>query len=84
MNEITVYTSNNCPSCHMVKRYLDGKNLNFQEVNIEEQPERASEAFSLSGVMRTPVMLITNGQTQTVIQGWNPAQMIPALKAIAQ
>lgn len=36
---LTVYSKNNCPFCVQAKRLLESKNVPYQEVNIEEQPE---------------------------------------------
>lgn len=39
MANIKVYTKNGCGYCTMAKNWLKGKNLQFEEVNIEENPE---------------------------------------------
>ena len=33
---LTIYSKNNCPQCKMVKRWLDNKNVEYNEINIEE------------------------------------------------
>ena len=38
---ITVYSKNNCIQCKMVKRQLTANNIDFQEINVDEQPEYA-------------------------------------------
>jgi alkyl hydroperoxide reductase subunit F len=39
MANIKVYTKNSCGYCSMAKSWLKGKNLQFEEVNIEENTE---------------------------------------------
>ena len=36
---IKVYSKNNCPQCKMVKKQLTMNDINFQEINIDENPE---------------------------------------------
>lgn len=36
---ITVYSKNNCVQCKMVKKQLTANNIDFQEINVDEQPE---------------------------------------------
>ena len=36
---LTVYSKNNCPFCVQAKRLLESKNVPYQEVNIEDQPD---------------------------------------------
>ena len=35
---LTVYSKNNCPFCVQAKRLLEGKNVPYQEINIENDP----------------------------------------------
>jgi len=39
MANIKVYTKNSCGYCSMAKNWLKTKNLQFEEINIEENPE---------------------------------------------
>lgn len=36
---ITVYSKNNCPFCDRAKALLESKEVPFNVINIEEQPE---------------------------------------------
>ena len=36
---LTIYSKHNCPYCDMAKKYLQSKNINFREVNIQENTE---------------------------------------------
>ncbi len=36
---LTVYSKNNCPFCVQAKRLLESKNVPYEEINIEDQPE---------------------------------------------
>lgn len=55
MAAITVYTKNNCMQCKMTKRYLTEHHTEFEEINIEEQPEKVDYVKSL-GFTSAPVI----------------------------
>ena len=50
---LTVYSKNNCPFCVMAKNYLQIKNINFREINIEEDAE-AREFIQRQGLRTVP------------------------------
>lgn len=77
---ITVYTSNTCASCGMVKQYLKMKGANYNEINIEEEPSRQAEMISISGQSRVPVILVTKEDgSQDVTIGYNLGKLSSAL-----
>lgn len=36
---LTLYSKNNCPYCIQAKNYLTQKNINFREINIEDDED---------------------------------------------
>ena len=36
---LTIYSKNNCPFCEQAKNFLKLKNINFGEINIDQDPE---------------------------------------------
>lgn len=78
--DITMYTTTTCAYCVMVKKWLTSKNLTYTEVNIDEQPDRAQEAFEISGQMAVPVTVITKeDDSKEVVVGYNIAKLAPAV-----
>ena len=79
--KVTIYTSNTCGQCKMVKRVLTMKGHQYDEVNIDESPERHQEIMQLSGQIRVPVTVVKDdiSSDQTVIVGYNVGQLMPAL-----
>lgn len=78
--DITIYTTNTCSYCSMVKRYLDMKGQKYNVVNLEEQPERQAEALAMSGALTVPITVVTNqDDTQDVIVGYNLSRLAPAI-----
>ena len=39
MEELTIYSKNNCAQCKMVKKQLDAKSISYKEINLDEEPE---------------------------------------------
>jgi glutaredoxin len=64
----------------MVKQFLSHKGLTYDEVNLDEMPERQKEAFDISGQLTVPITLVTNtDDSKQVIVGYNLAQLAPAI-----
>ncbi len=57
--DVTIYTSNTCAYCHAVKEFFDKKEVGYNEINLDEQPDRRQELMDLSGGMTVPVTIIT-------------------------
>lgn len=80
VKNITIFTTNTCGYCHMVKRYLGAKGMTWEEVNLDDHPQRQAEALSLSGTMTVPVTVVTKqDDSQEVIIGYNLARLAPAV-----
>ena len=78
--DITIYTTNTCAYCVMVKKWLKAKDLSYQEVNLDEHPERQKEAFEMSGQLAVPVTVVTKkDDSKEVIVGYNLAKLAPAV-----
>jgi len=77
---ITIFTTNTCAYCGMVKRYLSAKGMPYEEVNLDEHPDRQKEAFELSGSLTVPVTVVTKqDDTREVGIGYNLPRLAPAL-----
>lgn len=80
VKNITIYTTNTCAYCVMVKRWLGTKNMQYEEVNLDTNPERAQEAIEISGQMAVPVTVITKeDDSKEVVVGYNLAKLAPAV-----
>jgi glutaredoxin len=80
VKNITIFTTNTCAYCAMVKRFLDAKNHQYEVVNLDEQPERQAEALALSGALTVPVTVVTkHDDSREVVVGYNLAKLAPAV-----
>lgn len=77
---ITLFTTNTCAYCVMVKKYLDSKGMPYETVNLDEQPERQKEAYDVSGQLAVPVTVVTKeDDSREVVVGYNLAKLAPAI-----
>jgi glutaredoxin 3 len=78
---ITIFTTNTCSYCVMVKRFLDMKGKSYDVVNLDEHPERNEEALRVSGgALTVPITVITkDDDSQEVVVGYNLARLVPAV-----
>ena len=77
---VTIFTTNTCSYCGMVKRFLGMKGVNYEEVNLDTNPERQAEATALSGVTTVPVTIITKeDDSREVVVGYNLSKLAPAV-----
>ncbi|HUA13443.1 MAG TPA: glutaredoxin family protein [Candidatus Sulfotelmatobacter sp.] len=80
VKNITIFTTNTCAYCQMVKKYLGAKGMTYEEVNIDEFPSRQAEAIQLSGSMTVPVTVVTKqDESKEVIVGYNLSRLAPAV-----
>lgn len=77
---ITIFTTNTCAYCVMVKKWLTSKGMKYEEVNLDTNPERQNEAFEMSGQLSVPITIVTKeDDSKQVIVGYNLAQLAPAV-----
>ncbi len=74
--KITVFTTNTCAYCAMVKKWLDSKGVKYEVVNLDENPEMQKEIYEKSGALTVPVTLIEKeDSTEEVVIGYNLARL---------
>ena len=59
-NNIIVYSSNFCHYCVQAKKLLEKLNLNYNEINIQNFPEKSDEMLMKSNGKRTVPQIFIN------------------------
>jgi glutaredoxin len=79
--DITIFTTNTCSYCAMVKRFLDMKGQKYDVVNLDDHPERNQEALDVSGgALTVPITVVTKqDDSREVIVGYNLSRLAPAI-----
>lgn len=72
---ITVFTTDQCAYCPMVKKFLTMKGKKYTVVDIGSNPEMREYLFKKTGAMTVPITQIDD----EFIIGWNPAKLGAAL-----
>ena len=62
MSDVTMYTTTWCGICVHTKRYLKSRNVEFDEVDIEEHPEYGEMIEKLTGGFRIVPTLDIKGK----------------------
>jgi glutaredoxin 3 len=58
MNDVKVYTTARCPYCTRVKALLDTREIPYQEINLERDPDGRAELTEKTGMMTFPQVVI--------------------------
>lgn len=61
VKKIRVYTTPICMECDRLKKFLKEKNVEFEEIDIFENTEKAKEIFEKTGQKRVPIIEL-NGE----------------------
>lgn len=73
---VTIYSAPWCAFCRMAKQYLQSKNVDYKEINVDEDQEGAREMVARTGQAGIPVIEI-GGAT---IIGFDKPRIDSALK----
>ncbi|MEE8434495.1 MAG: glutaredoxin 3 [bacterium] len=60
--EVVMYTTTYCGYCHRAKMLMEEKQVPFEEINLDLQPERYGEMLSRAEGRRTVPQIFVNGQ----------------------
>ena len=76
MGKVIVYSTTTCPFCVMVKDWLKGKKVEYEDFNVGTDQNKAKEMMEKSGQMGVPVIDIEG----EVIIGFDKPKLEAALK----
>ncbi len=85
---ITIYTTTTCAYCEMVKKWLSGKGLSYNVINMDEESnEVRQKVIEMSGAMTVPVTVVEEAvepgaepSFRDITVGWNPAKLGAAVR----
>lgn len=75
---IKVYSTKTCPWCVKVKKYLNTKEVEFEDIDVSTDSQGAAEMIELSGQRGVPVLNI-NGE---IIIGFDKGKIDDELKKL--
>nr|DAF26727.1 MAG TPA: glutaredoxin-like protein [Caudoviricetes sp.] len=73
MRKFTVYTKPNCVQCTATKRWLDRRQVPYEETAVDESPAILKEA-QRAGISQAPIVRLSDQDevTLTMWGGFNP------------
>lgn len=60
MAKVTIYSRSWCSFCKQAKSLLESKNIEYTDIDIEEQPEKREEMIELTGRTSVPQVFIND------------------------
>lgn len=72
---IKVYTTDSCPWCDKAKKFLQSQNLEYTELNVQDDMEARDEMIKKSRQMGVPVLDIDGN----IIIGFDKPAILKAL-----
>jgi len=76
MSKVTIYTTRTCPFCKMEKEYLNSKNIQYEEILVDERPEEAQKMIEMSGQLGVPFTVIKKeDNSEEKILGFDKARI---------
>ena len=80
MPKVTIYSTTSCPFCKMEKEYLTEKGIKYENIFIDQNPEKAKKLIEESGQMGVPFTEITKDDgTKVTILGFDKQKLNQAL-----
>ena len=58
MDKIVIYSADWCSSCVSAKRFLEEKNIPYEEINIDRQGISRSRLIELTGRLAIPTIVV--------------------------
>ena len=84
MTNVTMYTTRTCPFCKMQKDYFASKNISYQEILVDENPDEAQKMIKISVQMGVPFTVIDKDDgSKVTILGFDKTRIDKALGIIA-
>lgn len=78
--KVKIYSTTTCSYCHMEKAYLKSKGVEYEEVLLDQNPDKIQEALDVCGSMGVPCTHITHedGKEEHIL-GFNRPELDKAL-----
>jgi glutaredoxin 3 len=60
MTKVVIYSTARCPYCVQAKQLLDQKQVKYEEIRIDTDPEKSAEMITRSGRKSVPQIFIND------------------------
>lgn len=76
---VTIYTTQTCGYCRATKAFFQEHNVDYTEIDVGRDPEKAREMIQKSGQMGVPVIVIGQGNDEEIIVGYDRTRLAQSL-----
>lgn len=76
MKKVKVYSTPTCPFCQLAKKFLTENNIEYEDIDVSVNKEKAEDMVELSGQIGVPVIVID----EEIIVGFDEAKVKEALE----
>jgi len=75
MAEVTIYSTPTCGYCTLAKDFLQEKGVEFTEIDVSVDQQKAQEMVEKTGQMGVPVIIINKDGQEEVLVGFDQVQL---------
>lgn len=79
MPKVTIYSTPTCPYCKMAKEYFTNKKIEYTDVDVAADEDKAQEMIEKSGQMGVPVIIVEKEGKEEVIVGFDQSKLADLL-----
>ena len=76
---MTIYTTQTCAYCKATKEFLQSHDVQYTEIDVGSDKDKAREMIQRSGQMGVPVVMVGEGEEEQLIVGFDKARLAKAL-----
>lgn len=75
MAEVTIYSTPTCGYCTLAKDFLQEKGVEYTEVDVSVDQQKAQEMVEKTGQMGVPVIIINKDGQEEILVGFDQVQL---------
>lgn len=75
MAEVTIYSTPTCGYCTLAKDFLQEKGVEYKEIDVSVDQQKAQEMVEKTGQMGVPVIIINKDGQEEILVGFDQVQL---------
>jgi len=75
MADVTIYSTPTCGYCTMAKDFLQEKGVEYEEVDVSVDQQKAQAMVEKTGQMGVPVIIINKDGQEEILVGFDQVQL---------
>lgn len=78
IESVTIYSTTNCAFCKVLKQWLTSKEVEFEDINVEEQPfmnTRGFSSFPVTVIEKSSLKGKVRTTRETIVRGFDRVQL---------